>query len=94
MKRKKETPVILLYTTSACHLCEQAEALLQQQQTLPELRIDKVEISESDELVSRYGIRIPVIRFAGSEAELGWPFDAIALAVFLQKGTQAEAAGH
>ena len=34
-----------------------------------------VEISESEELVARYGVRIPVLKFCDSQQELGWPFD-------------------
>ncbi|WP_051789532.1 glutaredoxin family protein [Endozoicomonas montiporae] len=34
-----------------------------------------IEISNSDELIDRYGIRIPVIKEQGTEKEAGWPFD-------------------
>jgi hypothetical protein len=34
-----------------------------------------VEISESEELMARYGVRIPVLKFCDSQQELGWPFD-------------------
>ncbi len=71
---------LLLYGTSCCHLCEQAEAVLY------ELGIaaEHVDIAEDDELLEKYGVRIPVLRRADSGAELGWPFDAAVVAGFLK----------
>ena len=60
-----------LYTTLGCHLCEQLEALLA---TLcaERYRLERVEISEDDELVRRYGVRIPVLADeAGEELDRG-----------------------
>ena len=75
-------PDLILYSTDACHLCEQAEALL-----VPwagrGLLVAVDDIAESDELFARYGERIPVLRRTDTGAELGWPFDADALAEFL-----------
>ncbi len=65
---------LILYSTVGCHLCEQAlelvEPLLEGQ-----YQITEVDISESDDLISRYGIRIPVIARADNQSEIGWPFD-------------------
>ncbi len=72
---------VKLYTTSGCHLCEQALTLLRANDTL--LEICEVEISESASLMAAYGIRIPVIRIEGNDAELGWPFDSASLAQFI-----------
>ncbi|MDZ7852263.1 MAG: glutaredoxin family protein [Halomonas sp.] len=49
-----------LYTTLGCHLCEQLEALLA---TLchERYRLEKIEISDDEALVTRYGVRIPVL---------------------------------
>ncbi|MEH6589721.1 MAG: glutaredoxin family protein [Halioglobus sp.] len=69
----------ILFGTSACHLCELAEELLQ---GCPELVFEKVDISDSDLLFERYGVRIPVIKAPGG-SELGWPFDAAQLNIFL-----------
>ena len=75
-------PDVVLYSTSACHLCEQAERLL-----MPwvehGLRVAVDDIADSDTLFERYGERIPVLRRADSGAELDWPFDAVRLAEFL-----------
>ncbi len=61
---------VTLLTTAGCHLCEQAEVMLN---TL-EVQINKIEIGDNDELVERYGTSIPVLKFA-DKSELNWPFD-------------------
>jgi hypothetical protein len=72
-----------LYGTSACHLCELAEQLLQQVwQAGPSFECDVVDISESDELFERYGLVIPVLRHPDGR-ELNWPFAAAQLRAFL-----------
>lgn len=63
----------MLYSTSACHLCEQAEALLHC--AYPhDLQLQKIDIAENDDLLALYGIRIPVIQSLKTGKELGWPF--------------------
>ena len=78
---------VQLYTTLGCHLCEQALALLNALHAELDLVIESVEIAESDELVARYGIRIPVVTRTGSLEELGWPFNESALKAFLTKAS-------
>ena len=73
--------MITLYSTSACHLCELAQALLDRQGAAYEV----VDISDSDELFERYGITIPVVR-RGDGGELNWPFDQGQLRDFLEGG--------
>ena len=74
---------LLLYTTEGCHLCEQARALVAPLLSAEHVQLLAVEISDSDELVERYGIRIPVLRFSDAPEELGWPFDDQAVQAFL-----------
>ncbi len=74
-------PELILYTTAGCHLCEQAEAILRTE--LGGFELNPVDIADSPKLVERYGVRIPVIRLSGCEAELGWPFTAIDVADYL-----------
>lgn len=70
---------MLLYSTGACHLCEQASALLDRVLLdTPEASYSTVDISDSDTLFDRYGWLIPVVRFADG-SELNWPFDESAL---------------
>lgn len=70
---------LVLYGTSCCHLCEQAGAILRD----AGIDAEHIDIAEDDELLEKYGTRIPVLRRADSGAELGWPFDAAAVAEFL-----------
>ena len=72
------TPVIL-YTRPGCHLCEHAEALLH---TLA-VEFQPVNIETDPGLEEAYGLRIPVLRIAGSGQELAFPFDASSLSEFL-----------
>jgi hypothetical protein len=65
---------LTLYTTSACHLCELAEQQLVNITKAYDLDISQIEISHDDTLIERYGIRIPVIKFANGD-ELNWPFE-------------------
>lgn len=65
---------LILYSTPACHLCEQAEAVIEPL-IGDRFRVQVVDISESEQLVEHYGVRIPVLRRMDTGAELGWPFD-------------------
>lgn len=71
---------LILYGTTFCHLCEQAEAVL----LAAEVSAEHVDIAQDDELLERYGTRIPVLRREDKGEELGWPFDASALRLFLR----------
>jgi hypothetical protein len=62
---------LLLYATQGCHLCEQAEALLQS----VDVRVESVEIADDENLLECYGVRIPVVRRPETGEELDWPFD-------------------
>ena len=62
---------VTLYTNEGCHLCEQAEQILD----YIGVPFNAVDISSDLELLRRYGVRIPVIGDAGGR-ELGWPFDS------------------
>ena len=80
--RVATTSSFVLYSTSACHLCEQAAVLLQ-----PWLAegwvLQVVDISETDELFERYGLLIPVLRLERANTELRWPFTAADIAALV-----------
>lgn len=76
---------LFLYTTSACHLCEQAEALISPMLESLKLELGLVEISDSDELMNRYGIKIPVLGLKQSTNELAWPFSKTEFVEFIEK---------
>ncbi len=87
------TARVLLFTTSGCHLCEQAEGMLsgilghanrlRAESGLLALEIHAVDISEEQALVEHYGSKIPVLMLEESARELAWPFDQARLFSFL-----------
>ncbi|MDH2916751.1 MAG: glutaredoxin family protein [Gallionella sp.] len=70
---------LVLYGTTFCHLCEQAEAVLQ----TVGVEAEHIDITEDDDLLERYGTRIPVVKREDTCAELGWPFDEAAMRGFI-----------
>lgn len=72
-----------LMSTSACHLCDQAKALCDSLLNPEFFRLSVVDIAESDELIERFGTRIPVLCRVRDGVELGWPFDADQIIEFL-----------
>ena len=73
----------VLYGTSACHLCDIAEAMLQQEQQAGSVfEFETVDISESDALFERYGVLIPVLQHPDGR-ELNWPFSREQLRLFM-----------
>ena len=76
---------VILYGTTACHLCEEAEELLRKAQEKVDfpMQIQKVDISENDDLMGRYGISIPVVFKEETGTEINWPFDFNGLVNFI-----------
>ncbi len=72
--------MLILYQRDDCMLCDEAVALLAAAHA-PDF--ESVWIDGDAELEARYGVRVPVLRDGESGRELGWPFDAAALRVFL-----------
>ncbi|MDT0500267.1 MULTISPECIES: glutaredoxin family protein [unclassified Halomonas] len=69
---------LTLYTTLGCHLCQQLEGLLAQLSREP-VGLERVEISEDDLLLARYGVRIPVlVDAAGNELDRGFEPERLA----------------
>jgi len=63
---------LTLYTSPGCHLCEQAEEILD----YVGVSFSAIDIGSDVNLVRKYGVRIPVVQRADG-AELGWPFDSL-----------------
>lgn len=76
------TPELILYGTSACHLCEEASAILLPITNASCITMLQVDIADEDELMTRYGLRIPVLACNG--LELDWPFNAEQIVEFLR----------
>ena len=76
--------IFKLYGTSACHLCELAQAMVASQQAvLDNIEVMEEDISGSDAMFERYGMRIPVLRHP-DQRELNWPFSIEQLEEFLR----------
>ena len=69
----------ILYGTEFCHLCDEAKVILR----LTGIEAGYIDIAADDDLLEKYGIRIPVLKRVDTGAELGWPFDALAVSRFL-----------
>ncbi len=73
------------FTTLGCHLCDQALALLRNIEASGfAIIINEIEIADDNELVEKYGIRIPVVLIDGFDNDLGWPFTEAELRNFLE----------
>lgn len=77
------SPVLMFYTTSGCHLCEQAESVLMRTALPGPVEVEWVDIATGVELVERYGERIPLLKRTDNDSELGWPFDEAEVARWL-----------
>jgi len=63
---------LILFGTSGCHLCEQAEDIVNA--CVPD-GVETVDIAEQEQWQERYAVRIPVLYDPETKQELGWPFD-------------------
>jgi hypothetical protein len=63
----------ILYSTSACHLCEQAAEILTALAS-HDFHWQEIDISNDDLLLNLYGTKIPVLRDTAGGQELNWPF--------------------
>jgi hypothetical protein len=74
-------PTLILYQRDDCHLCDLALEVLARARA-PEF--DSVFSDGDGALEARYGERVPVLREAGRDDELDWPFDVDALRRWLR----------
>ncbi len=83
MEDENKPPLnLLLYTTLGCHLCEQAKLCLDQITEI-DYELSEIEISETDALMKKYQVRIPVLGIEDSDKELDWPFTEAGIRKFL-----------
>ena len=61
------TTRVTLYTRTGCHLCEEAERVLRQEQPAAGFRLELVDIDHDQALASRYGVRVPVVAVDGED---------------------------
>jgi hypothetical protein len=80
---------LFIYHTLGCHLCELAEAAVQQilvaAPFVELVQVEKIDIALDEQLMARYGETIPVIRLEHAQEELGWPFEPSMVAAYLRE---------
>lgn len=62
---------VKLYTKKNCPLCDKAKAILLKLKMRWEFDYMEVDIYESDELLEKYGLMIPVVEVNGKEVQFG-----------------------
>ncbi len=71
---------LILFGTQGCHLCEEAEAVLEKsledtEGGMGNIQIESADIADEEQWQKRYAVRIPVLYHEDSGRELDWPFD-------------------
>ena len=67
------------FTTKGCHLCEQADLILNALYDSYSFEVEIVDIATNEDLVQKYGLSIPVLLHIKKNELLYWPFDAVAV---------------
>lgn len=77
---------LLLFGTSGCHLCEQAELIINDcLQNNLELTMETIDIAEQEQWQEQYALRIPVLYYPETKKDLGWPFDQTHVKEFIKE---------
>ncbi len=76
---------LILYSTSHCHLCEQAEALLLKLALEHGVNFQSVEIADNANLYELYEIKIPVLKRVDTDVEICWPFNEDDISLLLRE---------
>jgi predicted DCC family thiol-disulfide oxidoreductase YuxK len=63
-----------LYSTSHCHLCEEAENILEILSKQHDISWTTIEIAEDVKLYEKYSLAIPVVKRKNYNTEIFWPF--------------------
>ncbi len=73
---------LYLYSTIACHLCEEAEEMLVELQQTVEFTLVKRDIIDNAQWLEKYRVSIPVLEL--NQKELLWPFNKSQIVKFLE----------
>ncbi len=79
---------LILFGTDGCHLCEQAQSLLDTvfiEHSGVCVDLQYVDIAVQECWQDKYATRIPVLLHRETERELAWPFDREQLLCFLEQ---------
>ena len=75
----------ILYGTSGCHLCEEAEAMINRAMKNQNIIFLKQDIVEEDDLLHQYALTIPVFKCLVTQQELNWPFTEELIIAFIRQ---------
>jgi hypothetical protein len=75
----------VLYGTSGCHLCEEAEAIVSRAIKNHNIIYLNKDIVEDDDLLNQYALTIPVFSCQETREELNWPFTEEAINAFIRQ---------
>src|SRR5207245_3935809 len=64
-QRRLADVVVVFYTRSGCHLCEDAWAFLEAEQRRRGFRLESVNVDDSPDLAAAYGTDVPVVVVGG-----------------------------
>ena len=81
--KEKDNNVLLLYSTSGCHLCDLAKDLIDEALLEQSFILKVVDIANNDQLFEMYGVHIPVVKYEHSPQALYWPFSLDDLTEYL-----------
>lgn len=70
----KMQKVYILYGTSGCHLCDEAETMIITAIKSDAVIYIKKDIVEDNNLLQKYALTIPVFKCVTTQQELNWPF--------------------
>lgn len=76
---------ITLYGTEHCHLCEQANSVLQQLNLIVPCHVHYIDITTDDLIFAQYQTSIPVIHIHQLNQSLNWPFQLSDLVQILRR---------
>ena len=85
--------MFLLYSTTGCHLCDEAKQLLKStgltefsgEELSDRIKVMKVvDVADDERLFEKYGTRIPVLVSVHHNRELAWPFDLLTASDFVR----------
>ena len=77
---------LLLLGTSGCHLCEQAELIINGCLSNHfEFTIETIDIAEQEKWQEQYALSIPVLYHPETKKDLGWPFNQWQVKAFINE---------
>lgn len=83
LQQTDDTPLVVLYSTEGCHLCEDAMQLIEDAGYFDQVAV--IDIVEHEALITAYGEHIPVLHHLPSNTALFWPFSAQQLVDFYKE---------